>query len=89
MTNRLVLTVVSILISLLSTWGTGIFSAPFSQIQIDVVNYGAPLPYFQRVIPTHFVSYDWLNLALDLAFWAIITYLILAIVLRTSPSKNT
>ncbi len=65
------------------------FPTPFARIQIDVVSYGAPLTYSTRVIPTQFVSYDWLNLILDLAFWAIITYLILAVVLRTSPPKKT
>jgi hypothetical protein len=89
LTSRLVTATVSILIGLFLTWGTGVFPTPFSRIQIDVVSYGAPIAYSTRVIPTQFVSYDWLNLVLDLAFWAIITYLILAVVLRTSPPKKT
>jgi hypothetical protein len=89
LTSRLVTAAVSILIGLFLTWGTGVFPTPFARIQIDVVSYGAPLAYSTRVIPTQFVSYDWLNLVLDLAFWAIITYLILAVVLRTSPPKKT
>jgi hypothetical protein len=88
MTTRPVTAAIAILIGLLLTWATGMYPTPFTRIQIDVVTYGAPLPYSTRVIPTEFITYDWFNLALDLAFWAIITYLILAVILRTSPPKK-
>jgi hypothetical protein len=89
MTSRLIAASVSLLIGLFLTWGTGVFPTPFETIQIDVVTYGAPLTYSTRVIPTLFITYNWLNLVLDLAFWVITTYLILAVVLRTSPKNKT
>ena len=88
MTTRPVTAAIAVLIGLLLTWATGVYPTLFARIQIDVVTYGAPLPYSTRVIPTEFLTYDWFNLALDLAFWAIISYLILAVILRTSPPKK-
>ena len=67
MVSRLLAGALSILIGLLLTWGMGMFPTPFAQIQIDVVSYGASIPYVHRVIPTQFLSYDWLNFALDIA----------------------
>ncbi|MCX6654847.1 MAG: hypothetical protein NTY03_06965 [Candidatus Bathyarchaeota archaeon] len=58
------------------TWITGQLPAPLTQIQIDVIQYGSPLPWTSRVIPTHFTNYNWVNLILDVAFWAVIAFLI-------------
>jgi hypothetical protein len=88
MASRLLAAALSVLLGILLTWGTGMFPTPFARIQIDIVSYGAPLAYSTRVIPTHFLSYDWLNLALDFAFWTFILYLILGVILSTSPLKK-
>jgi hypothetical protein len=89
MMSRLIAASVSIFIGLLLTWVTGVFPTPFTTIQIDVIRYGAPLAYSTRVIPTQFINYNYQNIILDLAFWGIITYLILAVVLRTSSTRKT
>jgi hypothetical protein len=89
MTSRLVIASISLLIGIFITWGIGIFPTPFATIQIDIVSYGAPLVYSTRVIPTQFVTYNWLNLILDLIFWIVIAYIFLAMVIRASPMRKT
>ena len=89
MTSRLVIASISLLIGIFLTWGTGMFPTPLATIQIDIVSYGAPLAYSTRVIPTRFVTYNWLNLILDLIFWAVIAYIFLAMVMRASPMRKT
>ena len=88
MTSRIVTGVIAILIGLLVTWGTGMFPTPFARTQIDVVSYGAPLAYSTRIIPAEKVAFDWAKLGLDVVFWAIIVYLLLAVILRTSLQKK-
>jgi branched-subunit amino acid ABC-type transport system permease component len=88
MASRIVTRAIAVLFGLLLTWGTGMFPTPFARIQIDVVSYGAPLAYSTRIIPTEFITFNWTNLVLDVAFWAIIVYLILAVILRTSLQKK-
>ncbi len=88
MATRTSIAAIAILIGLLLTWATGMYPTPFTRIQIDVVTYGAPLPYSTRVIPIEFATYDRTNIVLDLTFWAILIYLILAVILHTSPPKK-
>ncbi len=56
---------------------TGQFPDPFARIQVDVVEYGAPLAYVSRVIPTQITSISYANALIDAAFWSIIIFLIL------------
>jgi len=88
MTSKIVTGIIAVLIGLLLTWGTSMFPTPFARIQIDMVGYGAPLAYSTRIIPTEIITLNWTNLVLDVAFWAIIVYLILTVILRTSPKKK-
>jgi hypothetical protein len=74
--KRTTIIIVSIILGAALTWVTGQLPTPLTQIQIDVSQYGAPLPWTRRVIPTQFTNYMWGNLIIDIAFWAITAFLI-------------
>jgi hypothetical protein len=83
-----VLALVSIILGFIVTWATGQFLAPFAVIQIDIVQYGAPLPWMRRVIPTQFTNYLTSNLVVDAAFWSIIVFVIAWLITGRSQSKK-
>ena len=80
--------IVSIILGAALTWVTSQLPAPLTQIQIDVSQYGAPLPWTSRVIPTQFTNYVWVNLIIDIAFWAITAYLITALATGVKRPKQ-
>ncbi len=80
--------IISITLGAALTWITGKLPALLTQIQIDVIQYGTPLPWTSRVIPTHFQNYSWVNLILDVAFWAIIAFLITSSATKVKSPKH-
>jgi hypothetical protein len=86
MDKRNLIALGSILLGIILTWVTGQFSTPLATIQIDVVQYGAPLPWMNRVIPTHFTNYMTSNLIVDAAFWSVVVFVIAWLVIgRNKP----
>ena len=88
MVKMTTLLIISITLGAALTWITGQLPAPLTQIQIDVIQYGAPLPWTSRMIPTHFQNYKWVNLVLDVAFWAIIIFLVTSSATGVKRSKQ-
>lgn len=81
MVSRIVPILVSVALGAFTTGVSAMFPAPFSPIQIDVVEYGAPIAWVSRVIPTQFTAWNWVNFSLDLAFWSLVSYLLFYAVL--------
>jgi len=88
MVKMTTLLIFSITLGAALTWITGQLPAPLTQTQIDVIQYGAPLPWASRVIPTHFQNYNWVNLILDVAFWAVIAFLVTSSATGVKRSKQ-
>lgn len=68
--------VVGIVIALIS----GLFTTPDLLIPV-VLQWGVPLPWFTRVISTQISSIHWENLILDMVFWVLICYIVLAAII--------
>jgi hypothetical protein len=78
MASRVIVALTCIIAGLVITGISGLFPAPFSPIQIDIVEHGSPLSWSSRVIPTQFITLNWANFTIDLLFWSIFIYIIIA-----------
>jgi len=73
MNTRILLSLLaSVAVGVAVTLISGVIQTPMGHLGVDVVYWGAPLPWTMQVIPTHFYSVDWGNFTADLVFWVFI-----------------
>ena len=71
----------AVLVGLAITLVSGIFfTTHFGRIPIDVLEWGTPLPWITRVIPTQIRVIHWINFVIDLVFWITISLIALGII---------
>lgn len=79
MNQRILRTFLSIAMGAAISLLSGLFKPPFTRILIDVVEWGAPLSWLMRVIPIRMYSINLPNQVIDLAFWSVIVYFVVAV----------
>jgi hypothetical protein len=78
----------SIAFGIIMTIITGFFPTFLAQIQIDVAQYGTPLPYASRVIPTHITTYHYPEMLVDVVFWSVLFFITAWVVVHAYPRKS-
>ncbi len=83
-----------ILVALVVAMGITLFSGLFptphisGPIPVDVAEYGAPLPWMTRVIPTRFNSFHWSDFMIDLGFWMVVCLILLGVLVAAKGNKR-
>jgi hypothetical protein len=80
----------AVLVGVAITLVSEIFFTPhFGRIPIDMLEWGTPLPWITRVIPTKIGVIHWISFVIDLVFWIIISLIVLGIIISVINRRSS